>query len=60
MENAFTCELRCTFEDGQSGFRAIVKASACVMRHARHPSESLLHDGWQNNANFPYLSAGSG
>jgi len=53
-------KLRCKFEDGQSGFRAIVKASACVMQHASRPLKCLHHDGWQKNANFPYLSADSG
>jgi hypothetical protein len=53
MENAFACELRCKFGDGQSGFRAIVKASACVMQLARRPSDCLLRDGWQKTQTSP-------
>ena len=60
MENAFACELRCKFENGQPGFRAIVKASAWVIQHASRPLECLLRDGWQKSANFPFLSADCG
>ena len=35
MENAFAYGLQCKFEDGQPGFRAVGKASGCVMQLAR-------------------------
>ena len=68
MENAFAYGLRCKFEDGQPGFRAVGKASGCVMQLARRPLNCLPNrflnclpdDGWKKNANFPYLSADSG
>jgi hypothetical protein len=60
LENAFACGLRRKIKDGQSRFRAIVKASACAMQPGRRPSTCLRNDSWQKNANFPYLSADSG
>jgi hypothetical protein len=60
MENAFAGEITVQIRGWANGLRAIVAASARVMRHASRPLDCLHHDGWQKSANFPYLSADSG